>query len=593
MNGFLKKEMITALLITAFFAFSACRKPEPATKKIPDPQPPTRETKQTEEKSMEEKTKERAKAFLDKYFERAALLEKEQAMAYWKAANSGKKEDFAVYEKAEFTLKKLRSDPKSFSTIEDLLKKKDLLDELTRRSLEVAYISFKGNQLPDDILGKLVKESTEIGRTFSTFRGKMGKKEYSNNELLEMLQKAKKTKRRREIWMALKQVGNAVGPKIMALAKIRNEAAKKLGYSNYWEMKIRHQEHDPEQIMSLFDELEKLTRKPFEEMKAKMDKELARKFRASPAKLMPWHYDNPFFQSPPPSSKIDPDIFYKDKSKEEIVAISKRFFADIDLPIEDILERSDLYERKGKDQHAFCIAIDREGDVRILVNIKPTAQWMGTQLHELGHALYYKYMDFNLPYNLRDVAHILTTEGVAMLFGALALHPDWLKKYTKADPKKVKKIAHHILEQRRREQLIFTRWTLVMLHFEKALYENPSMSAEALNTLWWDMVEKYQKLNRPKGRNASDWAAKPHFTIAPVYYHNYMMGELYAAQLRSALSKNVEKQDDAGKIKFNKELGAYMKEKVFEPSRKMQWPDFVESSTGAPLSAKFFAAELK
>ena len=42
-----------------------------------------------------------------------------------------------------------------------------------------------------------------------------------------------------------------------------------------------------------------------------------------------------------------------------------------------------LYEREGKDQHAFCITIDRDDDVRTLLNIKPPANWMETALQRL------------------------------------------------------------------------------------------------------------------------------------------------------------------------------------------------------------------
>jgi len=541
---------------------------------------------------MKEKTQKEAKAFLDTYFTDLEKLEKQQATAYWKAANSGKKEDFAAFEKADLSLKTLRSSTERFQTIKTLMKKKQHLEPLTVRALEVAHLSFKENQLPKDMLGKLVKASTEIERIFSTFRGKIGKNNYSNNKLLAMLSKSRNSRKRRRAWLALKQVGDAVGPKIIALAKLRNKAAKKLGYKNFWEMKIRLQEHDPKKILSLFEELATLTEKPFKEMKTKLDRELSRKFRTRSSRLRPWHYDNPFFQAPPPSAKVDLDVFYNEKKKEEIVELAKKFFSDIGLPVEDILKRSDLYEREGKDQHAFCIAIDREGDVRTLVNIKPTAKWMDTLLHELGHALYYKHMDFDLPYNLRDAAHILTTEGVAMLFGALAKSPQWLIGYAKSNPKKVKKLESAILEQRRREQLIFTRWTLVMLHFEKALYENPDAD---LNKLWWDMVEKYQGLTRPKGRDAADWASKPHFTIAPVYYHNYMMGELFAAQLRATLAKKANHEGSPSKLSFNnrKDFGDYLKAEVFTPGMRKPWPVFVKESTGSPLTAKFFAAELK
>ena len=64
-----------------------------------------------------------------------------------------------------------------------------------------------------------------------------------------------------------------------------------------------------------------------------------------------------------------------------------------------------------------------------------------------------------------------------------------------------------------------------MFRFEKELYDNPDQD---LNKLWWDLVEKYQVVRRPEGRNAPDYASKIHIVSAPAYYHNYMMGELFA-----------------------------------------------------------------
>ena len=93
-----------------------------------------------------------------------------------------------------------------------------------------------------------------------------------------------------------------------------------------------------------------------------------------------------------------------------------------------MIARSDLYEKKGKSPHAFCTDIDREGDVRVLANIVPNEYWMGTMLHELGHSVYSsKNIPQTLPYVLRSEAHILTTEGVAMMFERLsqAAAPGW------------------------------------------------------------------------------------------------------------------------------------------------------------------------
>ena len=50
-----------------------------------------------------------------------------------------------------------------------------------------------------------------------------------------------------------------------------------------------------------------------------------------------------------------------------------RTFEGIGFDVEGILARSDLYPRDGKNQHAFCIDVDRGGDVRILANTVETA----------------------------------------------------------------------------------------------------------------------------------------------------------------------------------------------------------------------------
>ena len=65
-----------------------------------------------------------------------------------------------------------------------------------------------------------------------------------------------------------------------------------------------------------------------------------------------------------------------------------------------MLDRSDLFPRDGKCQHAFCIDIDRAGDVRVLANVVPGQQWMDTMLHELGHATFDAGLDPSLPWLL-------------------------------------------------------------------------------------------------------------------------------------------------------------------------------------------------
>jgi peptidyl-dipeptidase A len=129
-----------------------------------------------------------------------------------------------------------------------------------------------------------------------------------------------------------------------------------------------------------------------------------------------------------------------------------------------------------------------------------------------------------------------------------------------------------------------------MLRFEKALYEDPEQD---LNTLWWDLVEKYQGLHRPENRDAPDYASKIHLVVAPVYYHNYMLGQLFGCQVHRAIAREVLHDKDAPHAFYtdNPAVGEFMKVRVFDPGRTMKWNDLTRHATGEPLGAEAFAAE--
>lgn len=532
-----------------------------------------------------------ASNFLESYLETFTKLAVAEESAAWVAANSGTNEAFAVKAQAAIALRKFHSAPERYQQVVSLRKHESQYDTLTVRSLQLTELAFKENQLPPALLEQIINLTADIEHIYSNFRPMLNGQLYSNNDLLTAIQSTMDSQKRQQCWEGLKQVGAQVGSKLVSLAKLRNQAAQSLEYANFWDMKVRLQEYDPDQLLAIFDELDKLTSAPFKAMKTKLDLELAKRFKINFNDIMPWHYDNPFFQQAPPSAEIDLNNFYKDKTREQIVAIAQTFYADIGLAVEDILARSDLYERPGKDQHAYSFDINRQNDVRILTNIKPTSDWMETLLHELGHAVYSLGIDATLPFNLRKAANPFTTEGVAMMFGALAGNPTWMVQYAKADAARIDSLADIIHEQRQRDQLIFARWVLVMLHFEKAMYEDPDRN---LNLLWWDLVEQYQMLQRPGERNRSDWAAKPHFTIAPVYYHNYMLGELFASQLRAKLAEIADHQGSIANLSFRnrKDFGLYLQDQVFSPGKRLVWPEFVSSCTGGTLTPRYFTAEI-
>jgi peptidyl-dipeptidase A len=144
---------------------------------------------------------------------------------------------------------------------------------------------------------------------------------------------------------------------------------------------------------------------------------------------------------------------------------------------------------------------------------------------------------------------------------------------------------------RRNARLIFTAWSQVMFRFEMALYENPDQD---LNKLWWDLVERYQGLKRPEGRNAPDYAAKIHIVSAPCYYHNYTLGSMFAAQLHEAIARDALKGDPKTVLYNGRpEVGQFLKRRVFAPGMTLRWDEFVKESTGESLSPKALLREIE
>ena len=523
---------------------------------------------------------ERLAAFMRQYQEDYKKMYCESSYAWWDSMIAGSEEAFQKSSEATLAMSNYHADSKKFEEIKKLRAAAVNASPIEKRAAYIAERTFEQSQISPELNKRIVDLGSEIEQIFQTQRAVYDGREHTNNELLAMLEKETDSQKRYEIWDALKQVGELVAPKMRELAKLRNQAAKELGYDNYWEMTVSFQEFQPDELLAIFEDLDRLTAPLFNKMKNKLDGELKKKFGVDA--IMPWHYDNPFFQQAPPSASLDVNEFYQGIEKEDIVEISKKYYAKLGFDVSPIIANSDLFEKEGKSQHGFCNDMNLEGDVRILCNIKPDAEWMDTQLHELGHAIYDYNLDRSLPCNIRSAAHIFTTEGVAMTFGAKARDPQWLIENRNADPEKVKEVTSALQEQRLREQLIFCRWTLVMTFFEKALYENPDQD---LNKLWSEMTAKYQELDPLEGRNKADWASKPHFVIAPVYYHNYMLGELYGAQLR----KSLEKQAGNDPIKF----GDLLKRKVFAPGNSLPWEEFVKESTGEPLSVRAFVDELE
>ncbi|OGU67932.1 MAG: hypothetical protein A2499_14145 [Stygiobacter sp. RIFOXYC12_FULL_38_8] len=523
--------------------------------------------------------------FLKDYENKVVGLSRETALSYFNASISGKPEDYQHSSELQLRLSKIYTNKEDFAKLKSFRESGEVVEPLLKRQLELIYNSYAENQYEEKLLEEIIALSTKVEETFATYRANVNGKSLTDNQIDEILSESTNSIELEEAWKASKQIGALVEKDVIALVKKRNLAANQLGYRNYHEMSLLLSEQSAEEIEKLFDELDELTKNAFAKLKSEIDSFLCEKYSITAGQLMPWHYQDKFFQHGPKIYRVELDSYFKERDIEKL---TKDYFDGIGLNIDDLISKSDLYEKEGKYQHAYCTDIDRRGDVRVVCNIKPTHRWMSTMLHEFGHAAYDKYINPTLPWSLRSHAHIFTTEAIAMMFGRFTSIPVWLKDVVGISNEETKKISSACFNSLRLEQLVFTRWVQVMYRFEKSMYENPDQD---LNSLWWNLVEKYQLIKKPADRNCADWASKIHVALYPAYYHNYMLGELLASQLFDYITKNILEPGESLSFSQNKKVGEFLKTEFFAPGSSMNWRILVQKATKGPLSAKHYASQ--
>jgi peptidyl-dipeptidase A len=498
-------------------------------------------------------------------------------MAWWEAnvESSGETERRRV--QAELELSDFLADPEAFAAIEAA--RAAAPGGHAGRELQALHDWFLPRQVPQALRRRIVELEASVEARFARHRGVVRGAEVTDNDIVRILRTSDDVAERREAWEASKTVGAAVGDDVRELARLRNEAARSLGFRDWFALALATTEMDEGRLWATLEEADRATAEQFARWKGRLDERLAARFGCAVADLRPWHYDDPFFQALPVSGGVDLDGVVRDR---DLVALASRTFDELGLATEGILSRSDLYPRGGKCQHAFCIDVDRAGDVRVLTNLEPTAYWMDTLLHELGHGVYSEGFDGELPWLLRD-CHVTVTEGIAILCGRLGGDAEWLTRVAGLPAGEAEQLAAPLRADRAAELLLFARWVLVMTNFERSLYADPDGD---LDGRWWELVRRHQLVTPPDGRRAPDWAAKIHVACAPVYYHTYLYGQLVASQLAGALRR------EEGGLVGRETAGRYLGERVFRPGGSVRWDHLVEQATGEPLAARHFADDI-
>jgi peptidyl-dipeptidase A len=516
---------------------------------------------------------------VETHADRFRSLESEFHEAYWESQVNATPENERRRAEVELELRRVKGDRDALEAVNSALHEA-LHEPVLERQLTVLRLSLTGNQMDEAQREEIVTLSSSVESDFSNHRPVFDGRPLTDNEIEEILRTSDDEELRRRAWEASKEIGAVVAPRVRELVRVRNEVARDLGYADYYRLALDLQELDEKWLFDFLERLDGLTRAPFLEWKKRLDERLRARFGVHT--LYPWHYADPFFQTLPPDGRVALDPLLARRSAP---ALAEETFRLWGIDLSGVMAASDLYPRDRKSQHAFCLDVDRSGkNVRLLANIVPGERWTEVMLHESGHAAYDISIDEQVPYLLHRPAHTFVTEAIAILSGRLVREPRWLVEIAGVDPSEVERVSAPLSSASTAQALLFARWALAVVHFERELYTDPE---EDLDARWWELVERYQDIASPPDRAAPDWAAKIHLAAAPAYYQNYILGEVLASQLHATCER------EAGGLIGERRGGELLVERVFRPGSLMRWDSLVEEATGRPLSPEDFAARLE
>ena len=385
---------------------------------------------------------------------------------------------------------------------------------------------------------------------------------------------------RREAWDASKSIGPHAAPGVRELAHLRNEAARALGYRDHFEFSLTLEELDENWLMTVLDELDARLAATWERTKAAIDDGQRARLGLAPGEpLQPWDFADVFFQDAPATAgdPLEAALEHLDP-----VEVARDYFRALGDDVDDVLERSDLYPRDGKNQHAFCADIDRRHDVRVLANCEPGARWLGTMVHELGHAVYDLAIDPDLPWILRHPAHTFTTEAIAMLHGRLVRDEAFLERFARIDPAIARDARN--AEMQRRELLVFVPWVQVMTRFERELYRDPDQD---LGAVWWQLVERYQRIAPPAGPAARRLGLQD-----PRRAGAGLLPELPARRdhgVAALVGAGARDRAPRARPSSRPPPASSCASASCARASSMRWDELIEHATGAPLSVDHLA----
>ena len=371
--------------------------------------------------------------------------------------------------------------------------------ELARR-VRLARLASEAGQRDRALADRIIESEARLGSLFSRHRGQIGGREVNDNEIAKILRESTDRDERRA-GLGRVEVDRPAGG-AAACASSRTCATRPRARSataTTSRSRSTLEELDEDWLLSAARRARGVARGDLGSARRRRSTTASARASASPAgePLQPWDYADAFFQDAPDGERRP--ARGRARARSTRCEVARGYFGALGDDVDGVLERSDLYPRDGKNQHAFCTDIDRRrrrARARELRAGRALARrrWCTSS----GTRSTTSRSSATLPWLLRQPAHIFTTEAIAMLHGRLVRDETFLsasrasRRRSRATPRNADDAAPRAARLR----------ALGAGHDALRARALRAIPTQDLGALWWQLVERYQRVAPPDGAAA-------------------------------------------------------------------------------------------
>jgi len=376
-------------------------------------------------------------------------------------------------------------------------------------------------------------------------------KPMQRSDVYEMLRKNADSAKRKAAWESFSKLAHKIEEDVRQLIKLRNAHIHDSGYEPYDAYVLAQNMIDKAELLRLYEELCDLS-EPF--LSSVLD-DVRDNLKIE--ELQPWDisYIIDQFVKPPDAHFPRDQIFQKTKD------LARSFgFVPEELPI--LIKETDI------PFGGLCFGIRIPTDMRILSNPRDGHRFYSTLFHEYGHALHGCFINQS-SFALKDEVGCFC-EGMACIMEHFASDPDWLRENTSVPEAEIQRFV----KANKVSRLLRLRNLVALSTFEFQAYDNPDQD---LNRLWGKTRAKYLFVQE---NETPQWASQSIFTTHPIYFQNYIIADLIAAQTIAHL------KDSHGTLLDNPEVSKFLISNYYAPGASIDWQDKIEKATGRKLRAE-------